>query len=68
VRPESGRACPDYQQYVGKVVNDVEGAILTGAYRFPRNAEITALDAGAKAQTARRDVLDAISCGRWKNE
>jgi len=67
VTPDAARACPDYQQYVGKVVNDVESAILIGAYRFPGNAEITALDAGAKAQATRRDVLDAISFGRWRN-
>jgi hypothetical protein len=67
VTPDSARACPDYQQYVGKVVNDVESAILIGAYRFPANAAIAGLDAGAKAQAARRDALDAISFGRWRD-
>jgi hypothetical protein len=67
ITPDSARACPDYQQYVGKVVNDVESAVLIGAYRFPGNVAITALDAGAKAQVVRRDVLDPISFGRWKN-
>jgi hypothetical protein len=67
VTPDAARACPDYQQYVGKVVNDVESAILIGAYRFPGNVAITALDAGAKVQAARRDVLDSIRFGRWRN-
>jgi hypothetical protein len=67
VTPNAAQACPDYQQYVGKVVNDVESAILIGAYRFPGNMAITVLDAGAKAQAARRDVMDAISFGRWRN-
>jgi len=45
-------------------VNDVESSILIGAYRFPGNVAITALDAGAKARAARRDVLDTASFGR----
>jgi hypothetical protein len=50
VTPDAARACPDYQQYVGKVVNDVESAILIGAYRFPGNAEIAALDHWTRGQ------------------
>src|SRR5215813_7591043 len=62
--PDSARACPDFQPNVGDGVNDVESTILIGAYRFPGNVAITALDAGAKARAARRDVLDTASFGR----
>ena len=67
VTPDSARSCPDYQQYIGKVVNGVENVILIGAYRFPGNVEIRALDADAKSQAAREDALDTITFGRWRN-
>jgi hypothetical protein len=67
ITPDSARACPDYQQYIGKVVNEVDSAILIGAYRFSANAAIVGLDVEAKAQAARRDTLDTIGFGRWRN-
>jgi hypothetical protein len=38
VTAENARACPDYQQYVGQIVNDLETDIVMGAYRFPGNS------------------------------
>lgn len=63
VTAENARSCPNYQQYVGKVVNQVEPAILIGAYRFPQNESIT--NAEAAARTA-GDSLDAIRFGKWR--
>lgn len=67
VTAENARACPDYQQYVGRMVNDVESVILMGAYRFPENPLFTELDAAAKAQYARENTLDTVHFGRWRN-
>jgi hypothetical protein len=66
VTSENARACPDYQQYVGQVVNGLELDIVMGAYRFPGNSAITELEPAAKA-AAGADVLDAIRFGRWRN-
>jgi hypothetical protein len=68
VTPENSSACPNYQQYVGHVVNEVEPSILIGAYRFPKNATLIALDAAAKAAwwpTA--NAVDTIRFGRWRD-
>ncbi len=67
VTADNARACPDYQQYIGKVVNDVESVILIGAYRFPKNPAITELEAAARAEATRQDALDAIRFGRWRD-
>jgi hypothetical protein len=68
VTPENSGACPNYQQYVGHVVNEVEPSILIGAYRFPKNATLISLDAAAKAAwwpTA--NAVDTIRFGRWRD-
>jgi hypothetical protein len=66
VTANNARSCPDYQQYVGQIVNGLGTDIVMGAYRFPNNAAITELEATAKA-AAGRDLLDAIRFGRWRN-
>ena len=66
VTADNARACPDYQQYIGQIVNGLETDIVMGAYRFPRNTAITDLEAEAKA-AAGADVLDAIRFGRWRD-
>ena len=65
VTGDNARACPDYQQYVGQIVNGLETNILMGAYRFPGNSVITELEPAAKAAGA--DVLDAIRFGSWRD-
>jgi len=66
VSADNARACPDYEQYVGRIVNDVETVVLIGSYRFPRNAAITEVEAAAKTEAA-RDPIDAIRFGRWRD-
>jgi hypothetical protein len=66
VTSDNARACPDYQQYVGQIVNGLEPDIVMGAYRFPGNSVITELEPAAKAAVG-PDVLDAIRFGRWRD-
>jgi hypothetical protein len=66
VTATDARACPDYHQYIGQIVNDLEIDIVMGANRFPGNLPITELQAPAKA-AAGRDLLDAIRLGRWQD-
>jgi hypothetical protein len=66
VTAENARVCPDYQQYIGQIVNGLEIDIVIGAYRFPGNSAITELEPAAKA-TEGADVLDAIRFGRWRD-
>jgi hypothetical protein len=62
----NARICPDYQQYIGQIVNGLEIDIVMGANRFPGNVVITELEAPAKA-AAGRDLFDAIRFGRWQD-
>jgi hypothetical protein len=66
VTADNARACPDYQQYVGQIVNGLEPDIVMGAYRFSGNSVITEQEPAAKA-AAGADVLDAIRFGRWRD-
>jgi hypothetical protein len=69
-RDNSG-SCPDAPQYYGKLVNGVDGMALIGAYLFPRNDSITAVESAAKTSASSGGVpafsLDAIRFGRWGN-
>jgi len=42
-------SCPDAAQYDGKVVNGVDPLVVFGAYRFPENNAITAVETAAKS-------------------
>jgi hypothetical protein len=66
VTADNARACPDYQQYIGQIVNGLETDIVMGAYRFPGNSVIAELEPAAKAAVG-ADVLDAIRFGRWRD-
>jgi hypothetical protein len=68
VSRENARACPNYEQYYGKAVNGVDPNIVFGAYRFPDNPAITAVEGTAK-ETASSGAfaLDAILFGRWRD-
>jgi hypothetical protein len=66
VTADNARACADYQQYIGQIVNGLETDIVMGAYRFPENSAISELEPAAKAGLG-ADVLDAIRFGRWRN-
>jgi hypothetical protein len=66
VTSDNGHVCPDYQEYIGQLVNDVETPAVIGAYRFPGNAAITDLEAAAKEEL-KRDPLDPIHFGHWRD-
>jgi hypothetical protein len=66
VTANNARACPDYQQYIGQIVNGLETDIVMGAYHFPGNTAITELEAAAKAG-AGVNLLDPIRFGRWRD-
>jgi hypothetical protein len=67
ITANNARSCPNYEQYVGKIVNDVEPSILMGASRFPRNTAITEAEPRAKAESLRDTIVDTIRFGRWTN-
>ncbi len=52
ITPDHSRLCPNAPQYYGKLVNDVDRMVQVGAYRFPNNAAITAVEATAKKSTS----------------
>jgi hypothetical protein len=66
ITADNATACPDYRQYIGKVVDSVETNIVIGAYRFPTNAAITAVESAAKAALL-RDPIDTARFGRWRD-
>ena len=67
VTRDNARMCPNDQQYDGKVVNGVEANMLIGAYRFPGDPAITAVEDAAKARVSSGAfALDAILFGKWR--
>jgi hypothetical protein len=68
VSRENARACQNFEQYYGKVVNGVDPNIAIGAFRFPNNAEIGAVEAAAKETSSSGPFsLDAALFGKWTN-
>jgi hypothetical protein len=68
VSRENARACPNFEQYYGKVVNVVEPNLVIGALRFPDNAAIGAVETAAKeAATSGPFSLDAVLFGKWRD-
>jgi hypothetical protein len=68
VTVQRARSCPDYQEYVGRVVNAVDARIVIGAYRFPHDAAITELDdAAKKAVSSGPFPPDVILFGKWRD-
>jgi hypothetical protein len=66
VSRENARACPNFEQYYGKVVNGVDANIVIGALRFPKNAAIGAVEAAAKeAAAAGPFSFDPVLFGEW---
>jgi hypothetical protein len=66
VTADNARACPDYQQYVGQIVNGMETVIVMAAYHFPQDTAITELEAPAKVG-AGVNLLDPLRFGRWRD-
>jgi len=67
ITAENSRKCPDAQQYYGVIVNGVGENVLIGAYRFPNDDNLVALDASAKAELAISVFsLEPILFGKWR--
>jgi hypothetical protein len=66
VTPENAGACPNAEQYYGKIVNDVERVVVYGAYRFADDHAIAALDETAKT-ASKTSPLDPLVFGRWRD-
>src|SRR5258708_35753266 len=68
VSRENARACPNFEQYYGKVVSGVDHNIVVGAFRFPKNATIGAVAAAAKeASSSGLFSFDAVLFGKWRD-
>jgi hypothetical protein len=68
ITAENSRKCPDAQQYYGVIVNGVGENVLIGAYRFPNDDDLIALDASAKAELAISVFsLEPILFGKWRD-
>jgi hypothetical protein len=67
VTAENARDCPDFGQYLGKVVKPLEIPIMIGALRFPGDTVITRLDAAAKTAVLGGTGFgyDPLLFGRW---
>jgi hypothetical protein len=65
---DNAAACPNHAQYEGKIVNAVEPNMVFGAYRYPRNQSITAVEAAAKdASVTGAFAFDATLFGKWRD-
>jgi hypothetical protein len=62
---ENARSCPDYQEYIGQIVNGLETADVMAAYHFPNDPVLNELDAAAKAG-AGVNLIDPIRFGQWR--
>jgi len=68
VTRDNSRSCPDAPQYYGKLVNGVDATVQIGAYLFPQNESITAVESSAKPSASSGPFSnDAIRFGRWRN-
>jgi hypothetical protein len=68
ITAENSGKCPDAQQYYGVIVNGVGENVLIGAYRFPNDENLIALDAVAKEDFAKSAfALEPILFGKWRN-
>jgi len=68
ITAENSGNCPDRTQYLGVIVNGVGENVLIGAYRFPDDADLIALDAPAKANVAGSAFSpEPILFGKWRD-
>jgi hypothetical protein len=68
ITAENSRNCPGATQYLGAIVNGVEHNVLIGAYRFPDDSELVALDTSAKTVFARSAFsLEPVLFGKWRD-
>lgn len=65
---ENSRSCPDMREYLGSIVNGVAPTTIIGAYRFPEDRDLAALDAAAKASYVRSVFsIEPIMFGKWRD-
>jgi hypothetical protein len=65
---DNARACPNHEQYNGKIVNGVDSNIVIGAYRLPENPAIKAVEGSARdTASTGAFALDAILFGKWRD-
>jgi hypothetical protein len=68
VTAENSSNCPNVQQYLGSIVNGVAPTVLVAGYRFPDDGDIAALDAEAKAASAKSVFsIEPIMFGKWRD-
>jgi hypothetical protein len=68
ITAENGKACPDVQQYIGKVVNAVDANVMIGAYRFPDDPLLAELDTAARTSASTGPYsLEPILFGKWRD-
>jgi hypothetical protein len=68
ITAENSSKCQDATQYLGVIVNGVGENVLIGAYRFPDDAGLIALDALAKANVAGSALPpEPILFGKWRD-
>ena len=68
VTAENSRDCPDMREYLGSIVNGVAPTVLIGAYRFPDDRDLAALDGSAKASYVNSPFsIEPIMFGKWRD-
>jgi hypothetical protein len=68
VTHDNARACANFEQYYGKVVNGVDANIVIGAFRFPDNRAIAEVEQSAKEKASTGAFAsDAILFGKWRD-
>jgi hypothetical protein len=59
VTEENARTCPDYQEYIGQIVNGLETADVMAAFHFPHDPSLN--------EGAGINLIDPIRFGGWNN-
>jgi hypothetical protein len=68
VTAEKSHSCPDMREYLGSIVNGVAPTVLIGAYRFPNDGDLVALDTAAKASYVKSVFsIESIMFGKWRD-
>jgi hypothetical protein len=68
VTAKNSGACPNAEQYYGRLVTGVDQLLPIGALRFPENTSITGLEAQAKVKSSLGGFsTDAILFGKWRD-
>jgi hypothetical protein len=56
------------REYLGSIVNGVAPTVLIGAYRYPNDGDLAALEAAAKASYVKSPFsIEPIMFGKWRD-